>query len=316
MKAPKFWHKRDSIRGLLLIPIAIFYKYFSTFYRSKIKASKLPIPVICIGNVVIGGAGKTPVAIAIYDLLRNMGIKPHFLTRGYKGKMRGPLLVDPYIHTFEDVGDEPLLLAKKGPTWVSADRVEGAKSALANGAEVIIMDDGFQNPYLHKDINILVIDGSYGLGSGRLFPAGPLRESLASGLSRAQAVIIVGEGWQHQPFKIPTFYAHAQLDPNILKTLKTLKLCAFAGIGNPEKFFTSLRNAGLHVLDTFSFSDHHPYIPEELNRLVGGDLTVVTTTKDYVRIPEPWSKKITPISMDIKFNDPHKLMKVLERVLI
>ena len=196
MRAPRFWYparKRGMpIMAQLLSPFGAFYGLAARIRNKTARPEHVRVPVICIGNVTMGGAGKTPIALAIAERLIEQGEKVHFLSRGYRRTSQGTVRVDPAAHTVAEVGDEPLLLARLAPTWVSADRVAGAKAAAGAGASVIIMDDGFQNPYLAKDFSVLVIDAGVGTGNGHVFPAGPLREEAGDALNRAQAVILTG----------------------------------------------------------------------------------------------------------------------------
>lgn len=239
-----------------------------------------------------GGAGKTPTVLALGALLKAQGDTPHFLTRGYGGELKGPVQVDPSQHTAVDVGDEALLLAAQGPTWVSHDRVAGARSAEAAGATVIVMDDGFQNPKLAKDLSFIVIDGGYGFGNGRLMPAGPLREQLADGFARAQAVVLIGEDRHGVAMlldgKLPILGARLEPDESA-RRLAGRTVLAFAGIARPAKFYDTLRRLGCNIALSQDFPDHHPYTPDEIMALCESASSFgalpVTTEKDLVRFP-------------------------------
>jgi tetraacyldisaccharide 4'-kinase len=246
------------------------------------------VPVICIGNPTVGGAGKTPTAIAVARLLIGAGERPAFLTRGFGGRLAGPVPVET-SHAAHDVGDEPLLLARIGPTVVSRDRVAGARCAIAAGASVVVMDDGFQNPSLAKDLSILVIDGTRGIGNGHVIPAGPLRAPLAPQLERAQAILIVGDGAGAMPrTTLPIFHARLEPDRAALASLKNRRVLAFAGIGDPQKFFTTLAAAGINAQIQRGFADHHRYRADEAAALLAEaerhDLALVTTEKDLARL--------------------------------
>ncbi len=253
---------------------------------------RVGIPVVCAGNLVAGGAGKTPTVLALGALLKAQGDTPHFLTRGYGGELKGPVQVDPSQHTAVDVGDEALLLAAQGPTWVSHDRVAGARSAEAAGATVIVMDDGFQNPKLAKDLSFIVIDGGYGFGNGRLMPAGPLREQLADGFARAQAVVLIGEDRHGVAMlldgKLPILGARLEPDESA-RRLAGRTVLAFAGIARPAKFYDTLRRLGCNIALSQDFPDHHPYTPDEIMALCESASSFgalpVTTEKDLVRFP-------------------------------
>ncbi len=289
MRAPDFWWREPGIAATLLSPFAFMYGAVAKA-RMKRQGARARVPVICIGNPTAGGAGKTPAALALASMLKEMGEKPFFLTRGYGGRTAGPLLVDSQKHSAREVGDEPLLLARAFPAVVSGDRVAGAALAVTSGATVIVMDDGFQNPSLEKDLSLLVIDGSRGLGNGYVHPAGPLRAPLDAQYSRAQGLILVGgenSGQSIPDGGLPIFAARLKAGESALQ-LRATKVLAFAGIGNPEKFFTSLREIGAELTETRAFDDHHFYSAEEARDLLktaqSRSLTLVTTEKDLARM--------------------------------
>ena len=281
---------------------------------------RAPIPVICVGNMVAGGAGKTPLAIALARHLIDSGRNPHFLTRGYGGLEKGPLQVDAQLQKATDVGDEPLLLASIAPTWVARDRPAGARAACAAGADVIIMDDGFQNPSLAKDIGVLAIDGGYGFGNQRVMPAGPLRERLPTGLSRADAAVVIGtdatgalNGVRHY---CPVHKAH--LAPHHDDGIASRRVFAFAGIGRPEKFYATLRQMGCTVSATKDFPDHHPYTEDEIQRLCAEstalDAIPVTTEKDYVRLSTEDRSRIHVLRVALDWADPQSPSQILAKI--
>jgi tetraacyldisaccharide 4'-kinase len=253
------------------------------------------IPVICIGNLTVGGAGKTPTALAVAHLLLQTRERPFFLSRGYGGRLPGPVRVDPSYHRAADVGDEPLLLARLAPTIVAHDRAAGARLARSLGASVIVMDDGFQNPSLKKDLSIIVVDGTRGIGNGRIVPAGPLRAPLDIQIKQSRAIIVIGgadgaAGIEDlaRRYKIAVF--HGRLEPNraSLAALGGRKVLAFAGIGNPNKFFATLGETGVTVAEGESFGDHHRYTAAEAETLIRradtAGLVLMTTEKDHVRL--------------------------------
>ncbi len=293
MREPPFWWRVAGLEARLLAPAAAVYGAVAAS-RLKREGYRAGMPVICIGNPTLGGAGKTPTALAVARLLKAAGERPVFLSRGYGGSQRGPLLVAPERDRAADVGDEPLLLARVAPTVVAHDRVEGAKAAHA--ASVIVMDDGFQNPSLAKDFSVLVIDGRRGLGNGKVFPAGPLRAPLGAQLARADAVVLVGAmgeaasiaGAAAEARKLPLFQARLEPDRETIATLAGRRVLAFAGIGDPEKVFATLREAGVTVAATRSFADHHRYTladARDLCRQADAEgLTLVTTEKDRARL--------------------------------
>ena len=295
MREPPFWWRVAGLEARLLAPAAAIYGAVAAS-RLKREGYRAGVPVICIGNPTLGGAGKTPTALAMARMLKAAGERPVFLSRGYGGRQRGPLLVAPERDRAVDVGDEPLLLARVAPTVVAHDRVEGAKAADAAGASVIVMDDGFQNPSLAKDFSVLVIDGRRGLGNGKVFPAGPLRAPFDLQLARADAVVLVGAtgeaasvaGAAAEARELPLFEARLEPDREAIAALAGRRVLAFAGIGDPEKVFATLREAGVTVAATRSFADHHRYTladARDLCRQADAEgLTLVTTEKDTARL--------------------------------
>lgn len=320
MRAPLFWNT-DSWMSRWLLPISSIYRCISRRRHASITPQEVSIPVICIGNLVTGGAGKTPVAIALMDLLKKQSPDAWFLSRGYGGKAQGPLKVEPYS-SFADVGDEPILLSRHAPVMVAKDRAAGARAAQAQGASLLIMDDGFQNPSLKKDFSILVIDGAYGLGNERIIPAGPLRESMEEGLARADAVVIIGEDTKHIasriPASVPVFRATTTQLTDALD--KGQKIFAFAGIGRPEKFHVALRDLGFYVTGMMGFPDHHAYSAGDIAKLKAAaaerGACLVTTEKDAARLPEDFRSEVKVVGLSLSFNEPEALrMLCLERVV-
>jgi tetraacyldisaccharide 4'-kinase len=278
----------------LLWPVGAIYGAV-TAYRMKQPGAAAGVPVICIGNLTAGGTGKTPAALVVAQLLAAAGRKPFVLSRGYGGALAGPVQVDQARHRAQDVGDEPLLLARVAPTIVSRDRLAGAEFARAAGADVIVMDDGLQNPSLAKDLSVVVVDGGRGVGNGLSIPAGPLRAPFKRQLDRAQAVLVIGEGDAAEPVvaaardrALAIFRGRLEPDPQEVAKLRARPVLAFAGIGNPEKFYATLREAGIDVRVRRSFADHHRYRRSEARELIRTcereGLVPVTTEKDRVRL--------------------------------
>ncbi|MEM9627560.1 MAG: tetraacyldisaccharide 4'-kinase [Pseudomonadota bacterium] len=321
MHAPEFWAD-DGAVAHLLDPIGRLYGALGAFRRRLATPTRVSVPVICIGNLTVGGAGKTPAAIAIARHLQGQGERPHFLTRGYGGRERGPLQVDPDSHGADEVGDEPLLLARTATTWVSADRVAGAKAAIAAGTSHIVMDDGLQNPYLEKDLRLLVIDGATGFGNRRVLPAGPLREPLDQAFARIDAAIVIGEDRAGVdgllPVMLPRLAADVVPDAD-LDQFRGRSVLAFAGIGRPEKFYATLRALGAEIAETRSFSDHHRYQPREIEHLLTRarqfDAVCVTTEKDHVRIPPNLGKLVEKLPVRLRFHQPKSLDQLLSTYL-
>ncbi len=319
MKAPSFWTEGGLLSDLLA-PVGWLWAVGSAWRAKRgVNPYRAPIPVICIGNLVAGGAGKTPVALSLAEMIPGA----HFLSQGYGGSEQGPLRVDPQTHTHRQVGDEPLLLGEVAPCWVSKNRAKGAKAAAAAGAKVLIMDDGFQNPSLVKDLSIIVVDGHVGFGTGRCIPAGPLREPISWGLARAGAVVIVGEDKKNvaklaRQHKVPVLRAHLEHEAEA-SSLAGQPVVAFAGIGRPNKFFTSLDRLGANIVEAYAFPDHHPYHPNEISELVGRatmhEAALITTAKDMVRIPPHLRGEIGVLNVIVAWEDEDAVLKVLSNVV-
>jgi tetraacyldisaccharide 4'-kinase len=294
MREPAFWWRRPGLRSALLAPLAAGYG-FETARRMRAPGTRAASPVICVGNFTLGGSGKTPAAIAIAELLIAAGRKPALLTRGYGGTASGPLAVDPRMHAAAEVGDEALLLAQAAPTVVAHDRVAGAAAANAAGADVIVMDDGLQNASLHKDFTIAVVDGTRGIGNGKVFPAGPLRAPLGAQFQHVNALLVIGGSagaagldTHIRARRLPVFHGEFEPDQAAIGALSGRGVLAFAGIGNPEKFFATLSGAGIDVSARRTFPDHHRYTGAEAGDLVmqaeREGLRLVTTAKDQARM--------------------------------
>ena len=291
-REPSFWWRPPGLISGLLSPLAAVYGAVAA-WRMAQPGRAAGIPIVCIGNLTLGGAGKTPAAIAVAQILAGAGRRPIVLSRGYGGALPGPVGVDPAQHRSADVGDEPLLLARFAPTIVARDRAAGADAARAAGAGSIVMDDGFQNPALRKDRSIVVVDGRRGIGTGKVFPAGPLRAPLESQLRRADALLIVGAGAAGEAIAAvakgrPVFRGRLEPDARALAVLKGRRVLAFAGIGDPEKFFVTLRDAGVEIAAAVAFPDHHRYRRSEARELIERaareGLVLVTTEKDLARL--------------------------------
>ncbi|MEC7489489.1 MAG: tetraacyldisaccharide 4'-kinase [Pseudomonadota bacterium] len=322
MRAPDFWQHGNPFAGLLT-PLSWIWRVSMAARTSRVTPVKLDVPVICIGNAVVGGAGKTPVAISVACLARQLGLNPHFLSRGYGGANQGPLCVDPSQHLYSDVGDEPLLLARHAPTWVARKRVSGGKHAISNGADVIVMDDGFQNPEIHKDFSILVVDGGYGFGNGRVIPAGPLRESMQSALERSDAVAIIGADTEkvQEAVSIGKPVLKARFVPKSdHKDISGKRVIAFAGIGRPAKFFETLTKMGCDVIETRSFPDHCVFAKHQVLELLElaetTDAILVTTEKDEARLPPEMKSEIHILRVKLEWNDREAFDKVTTRAIL
>lgn len=321
MRAPDFWQRRGAL-PLLLAPVAGLYAALGALRRRLVRPWRAGVPVICVGALTVGGAGKTPTAIAVARALTDQGRRPHVVSRGYKGRLRGPVRVDPATHAAREVGDEPLLLAVAAPTWVARNRVAGAKAAIAAGADVIVLDDGYQNPALAKDLSIVVIDGGQGLGNGRRLPAGPLRETPASGFARAQAVVLIGRDATGIAARVPRGLPllRARLLPVAADAtpLGGRRVLAFAGIGRPDKFFDTLSEAGAKVVKRNAFPDHHPYAGPDVEAMIAEALRLdaipVTTAKDAVRLPPEQRRRLKVLRVELAFERPAELDQLLRRL--
>lgn len=311
MRAPEFWSRRDPGLARLLRPLASAWTLAGRLRRRLVQPVRVSVPVICIGNLVAGGAGKTPAVIALAEACAERSLAPHVLTRGYGGRLEGPTRVDPARHRPDDVGDEALLLARVAPSWVAGDRIKGAKAAIAAGARIILMDDGFQNPSLGKDRSYLVIDGGFGFGNGRVMPAGPLREPVEDGLARADGIILIGADTTDVVATLPPSIPihRARFTPVAgAEAIAGRAFLAFAGIGRPEKFFATLKSLGANLRAARAFPDHHPYTPDEIMRLAeeaqAADAELITTEKDAVRLAPEVRAMVRVLAVALTWDDP------------
>ncbi len=328
MRTPDHWYRPDTWKSRALAPLSRLYGLGARLRQRMTVPARTSAPIVCIGNITAGGTGKTPIAIAIAAMLRAQGEKPMFLTRGYGGRAPGPMIVDARNSMARDVGDEPLLLARHAPTIVAKDRVKGADAAANHGAGVIVMDDGYQNPTVHKDVGLLVVDAGAGLGNGRLLPAGPLREPAADALRRADALIVMGSGDAAEPVAalaremgVPVF--RARIAPSgDAGFIKGKRLMAFAGIGRPAKFFDTLVELGGDVRRVRAFDDHHMYTEGDARALLdaarAGAFSLITTEKDAVRLAgarhpalQSLREHMTVLPVEAVFDDAPALDRLL-----
>ena len=320
MKTPSFWHA-DGFIPKLLEPLAQLYKCLSFLERSLRSKTKIDIPVLCIGNLVSGGAGKTPIALSIGQIL-NVKHNISFLTRGYGGIEAGPIEVNPDEHSSYEVGDEALILSEVGPTWVSRNIIAGAIAAKNAGVEIVIMDDGFQHTSLVKTLSFVIIDGPYGFGNGRLIPAGPLREPIYSGLKRADVIVLVGEVNPSIIELLPNNkpLLRASLVPAEMGTqLSNNNVIGFAGIGRPTKFLETLEKMGLNIIDFVAFPDHYRFRESEIRELYKKatevDAILVTTFKDMKRVPKNVAHLCQPIEITVVWEDDSEIQQLLDSVI-
>ncbi|MCK1742017.1 tetraacyldisaccharide 4'-kinase [Bradyrhizobium sp. 139] len=323
MREPDFWYRPRSFKSHALRPLGLLYGAI-TARRMLRKGFDAGIPVICVGNYHVGGAGKTPTVLALTKLLRELGETPVVLSRGYGGRLQGPVMVDRMRHTAADIGDEPLMMARDVHVAVARDRLDGIVLAKSQGATVILMDDGFQNPRLLKDASLIVIDSERGLGNGRVFPAGPLRAPLKTQLARTDALVLIGKGHAADDAAAelakrdkPELRARLKPDAASVAQLFGKRVLAFAGIGDPERFFRTLRASGIEVVRTRPFADHHMFSQDEIAALAAEaqreQLTLVTTEKDTARLRgcEGLPDGIVPFAVQLEFDDPAMLRQLI-----
>jgi tetraacyldisaccharide 4'-kinase len=317
LSPPDFW-SRPGLMPLLLEPAAWAYAALGAARHAVASPYRAPVPVICVGNLVVGGAGKTPVVESIARMLIARGQHPAILSRGFGGAVSGPTLVDAARHTSHDVGDEPLMLAHIAPVWVARDRAAAARAAYAAGADCLVMDDSFQNPGLAKDLSLLVIDGAYGLGNGRVLPAGPLREPAAQSLARADAVVLMGEDRAGVVRHLHKPVLHAALAPVNGADFAGKSVIAFAGIGRPEKFFATLDACNARLIARYGFPDHHAYSDADLRGLTAEATAkrafLVTTEKDRARLTPSWRARIAALAVKTAWRDEAALSALLDSV--
>jgi tetraacyldisaccharide 4'-kinase len=331
LEAPYWWYRRAGVVAKALAPCGRVYGRIAEKRFAEVTPYRSRLPVICVGNFTAGGGGKTPTAIAVAALLAKLGAKPAFLTRGYGGTSKGPLLVKKGLSALE-VGDEPLLLAEAAPTMVAADRAAGAKAIEASAASVIVMDDGFQNPSLAKDLSLLVVDAASGIGNGLVIPAGPLRAPLDAQIARASALIVIGDG-ERADRLIDAFEAQAKpvLKARVVprqdrRWLSVLPVIGFAGIARPSKFFATLRNNGARLIDARAYPDHCRYSERQARSLLREakdyNAMLVTTEKDYVRLAgepdsavEELKHRARPFPIRIEFADKAAVKELLAAAL-
>ena len=331
MVTPRWWYARSARPGtllpMLLTPASWIWAAATRRRIARGAALDVGVPVVCVGNLTMGGSGKTPLAREILRRLRAQGLGAHALSRGHGGRLEGPVRVDPAVHAAAEVGDEPLMLARDGPAWISRDRAAGAQAAAAAGAQVIVMDDGHQNASLKKALSLVVVDGEtrgeWPFGEGRVFPAGPMREPLAAGLARADAVILMLPQGMERP------------DPGLLRLLEARPVLTartepaapppagpqvgFAGVAKPWRVERALKEAGCEVADFVPLPDHapldEPLLKDLARRAADLGAGLVCTEKDWARLPAPWQARVAAWPVRARFEDEAAIDALLAEVI-
>ncbi|MDR0640468.1 MAG: tetraacyldisaccharide 4'-kinase [Holosporales bacterium] len=308
-KSPRFWNAKDSLLVRAFSPLSKAYSFFNAINYNKTIPVPATVPVLCVGNIVMGGAGKTPTVELVCDILKNDGLVPHILSSGYGGYLKNVVKVDPELHSYLQVGDEALLSARVAPTWVGKNRINSSRAATISGANVLVLDDGFQNNSLIQDLKILVVDSGQEFGNEKIFPAGPLRVSVESGLRKSDVVLVIGDKSTALETKIQ------QINPNTVICNAKMKVVneeefagqqviGFCGLGYPGKFYKTLKEIGFDIKDFIAFSDHHPYTITEAQKLIkaarNAGAKLVTTMKDYIKIPDVFKHELLVINIKLQ----------------
>jgi len=329
MRAPAFWFNppdRPGPAARLFAPLGALYAAATARRLRSGPGYRARVPIVCVGNLNVGGTGKTPTTLALAERLIARGLAVHVVSRGHGGGLAGPLRVDAARHRADEVGDEPLLLAAFAPVWVARDRAAGVRAAEAAGAALILMDDGFQNPSVQRDVSLVVVDAERGFGNGRCLPAGPLREPVSRGLARADALLSIGNPAAQDRFR--GIWGQAIALPHLAGELRPLQMgmdwtgervVAFAGIGHPGKFFATLRAEGAQVVKAIPFDDHQPYAEPALRRLEAearaANAQLVTTEKDAARLPPAFRSRVLTLVVRLHVDDWLPLDRMIDAAL-
>jgi tetraacyldisaccharide 4'-kinase len=330
-RAPDFWWDPEArAAALALWPVSRIWGAVAAWRMAKPPRYRAPVPVICVGNFTVGGAGKTPTTIALARMARGRGLKPGILATGYGAGVSAPVVVDPSVHIAAKVGDEGLLLAAVAPTVVARDRVEGARLLVDRGVDIIIMDDGFQNPALAVDLSLVAVDAAVGIGNGRIVPSGPLRAPLTLQLRRAGALLVVGEGVAADSLVRAAARAgrptvRARIRPARVREWRKDPILAFAGIGHPKKFFATLAETHAPVARTLSFPDHYAYTAIDAEKLLAiadaDKLRLVTTEKDFARLAGATGalaklrERAEPFHVLLEFENPTAIGEMIDEAV-
>ncbi|ANG96714.1 tetraacyldisaccharide 4'-kinase [Brucella pseudogrignonensis] len=329
-EAPPFWWDKPNWRAYGLAPLSWIYGAVAGRRLLKAEPPKVPAPVLCIGNFTVGGAGKTPTAIAFAKAAKERGLHPGIVSRGYGGNYKGLHIVDPSADSARHVGDEPLLLARHAPVALCPDRLKSALELHQRGCDFIIMDDGFQSARLHTDFSLLVVDSTRGIGNGKVIPAGPLRAPLTDQMRKTDAVLRIGKGAEadfvvRQASRAGRAVYEAQLQPSSSADVAGNRWLAFAGIGNPSKFFASVQQAGGEVAEGKTFPDHYSYQPDDIAKLIETaeklGVGLITTAKDYVRlvtmsdVPNAFIRNLAVLDVDLAFERKDAIGRILDTAI-
>lgn len=323
LRHPKFWNSNQSILSKCINPLARLINYILTIKNNSVTSEKASVPVVGIDSVVISGAGKTPAIDLVCDLLKQLQYNPHILTSSHSGYIKNVVQVDPNLHSYLQVGDESLLSAKVVPTWVGKNRINASKAAISDGANILIIDDWLKNKYLNNNIKILVIDSQQMFGNRYLFPAGLLMYEIKTSINLADLILIIGEynetlenEIKNIKDNIPIFRAKMEAIKKV--QIENNKVIAFCGLGYPNKFRNTLQECDYNVIDFLMFSDHHPYTITEVQKLINiakeNNATLLTTTKDYVKIPEQFKSDIKTIEIKLTLEND-EFIKYLDNIL-